>query len=499
MDVSTRAVIYARYSSHAQREESIEQQVDVCRAYCERRGLEVVRVYSDAARSGRSTDGRDAFMRMLDDARAGGFGAVVVYKLDRFARDRYDSVINKRRLRDCGVSVLSAMENIPDGPEGRLMEAVVEGVAEWYSADLSQKTRRGMRANAEKCIANGVPVFGYDIGPDGRYVVNDAQAAIVRRVFCEWLRGRPGAHISRDLKNEGVRTALGRVPGKNWAFSIIHDERYTGVYVWDDVRIVGGMPAIIDADTFRRANLRHRATMAPSRTHDYPLVGRLFDHDTGGVMMTGYHAVSRGREYLYYSANVEGRHNLIRREVIEGAVVRAVAGAFANAAFLEDVLDRIDALRDRLDDSDEVRAARATLHECRAVERRLLSLVECDDGFTPAAVLERLRDNEARARAARAVIERAGDGVASRDEVRAFLLDLSARTTPEDILDKMVWRVDVFRSEGAVVVTLPIKETLSTGDVLSVVTGWLPRDVLGSKAHAWRVTRSAVLVYGRVA
>ena len=97
---------------------------------------------------------------MVDDARLGTFEAVIVYKLDRFARDRYDAAMYRKRLRDLGVEVKSAMENIPDGPEGRLLEAVIEGVAEWYSADLSQKTLRGMRANAERCMANGVPVFG---------------------------------------------------------------------------------------------------------------------------------------------------------------------------------------------------------------------------------------------------------------------------------------------------------------------------------------------------
>lgn len=491
-----KAVIYARYSSHAQREESIEQQVAVCREYCERHDLDVLRVYADAARSGRSTEGRDQFLRMLDDARAGEFAAVVVYKLDRFARDRYDSVINKKRLRDCGVSVLSAMENIPDGPEGRLLESVIEGVAEWYSADLSQKTRRGMHANAENCMANGVPVFGYAIGDDGRYVVDERQASIVRRIFAEWIAGRPGAQISRDLAAEGVRTALGRRPGHNWAFGIIHDERYIGVYRWDDVVIDGGMPAIIDADTFRRANLRKRATAAPNRTHEYPLVGRVFDHDTGAAM-TGYHGVSKGREYLYYSANVDGRHHLIRREALEGAVVRAVTGAFRDAAFVGDVLDRIDALRDRVGDAEDVTAARAVIRECRAEERRLAQLR--DGEYTPQIVLKLLRENEERLHAAEAVVARSKRDAATREEVRDFLEHMRERATDAEILEHMVWRVDVFREDGAVVVTLPIKEALNPSNEFSAVHGWLPCEVLGSNRLAWRVTSSSVLIFARVA
>lgn len=500
MDASTSAVIYARYSSHAQREESIDQQVAVCREYCARRGLDVLRVYADAARSGRSTEGRDQFLRMLDDARAGEFGAVVVYKLDRFARDRYDSVLNKKRLRDCGVVVLSAMENIPEGPEGRLMESVIEGVAEWYSADLSQKTRRGMRANAEQCLANGVAVFGYGVGEDGRYVIDERQAETVRRVFAEWIAGRPAAHIARDLAAEGVRTATGKRPGKNWPRAIVHDERYTGVYAWDDVRVVGGMPAIIDADTFARAARRKRATAAPNRCHEYPLAGRLFDHDTGAAM-TGYLGRSKGRDYLYYSANVDGRHHLIRREVLEDAVVRAVTGAFKDAAFLDDVLDRIDALRDHVGDAEDVRAARATIRECRAEGRRLAQLRDGD--YVPAVVLELLRDNEERLRAAESVIQRAKDGAADREEVRAFLLNMRELATPAEIIEHMVYRVDVFREDGAVVVTLPIapyeKRPNPAYSGFSREKVWLPAVVLGSNRYAWRVEREAVLVYARIA
>lgn len=493
------AVIYARYSSHAQREESIEQQVAVCREYCERRGYDVLRVYSDAAKSGRSTEGREAFAAMIADARAGEFGAVVVYKLDRFARDRYDSVLNKKRLRDCGVVVLSAMENIPEGPEGRLMESVIEGVAEWYSADLSQKTRRGMLANAEKCMANGVAVFGYDVGEDGRYVVNEGQAAIVRRIFAEWLAGRPGAHIARDLAAEGVRTAAGRRPGKNFAFNVIHDARYRGVYRWGDVTIDGGMPAIVDAETFRVANLRKRATAAPNRTHEYPLVGRIYDHETGAAM-TGYSGRSKGKEYLYYSANVDGRHYLVRREVLEGAVVRAVTGAFKDAAFVDDVLDRIDALRDRVGDSDDVTAARATVRECRAEERRLAALRDGD--YVPAVVVRMLRENEERLNAAEEVVKRSKRDAATRDEVRDFLENMRERATDEEIIAHMVYRVEVFRADGAVVVTLPIvthEKALNPAGGFSAVHGWLPTAVLGSKSVAWRVTETAVLLFARVA
>ena len=144
--------------------------------------MEVERVYADRAASARSDD-RPQFQQMVSDARDGGWGVVLVYKLDRFARDRFDAASYRVRLRDAGVELVSAMEQIPDAPEGAILESVLDGVNEWYSRSLSQNVRRGMRGNAQKCKANGVTVFGYDIGRDGRYVVNDAEAATVRGAF----------------------------------------------------------------------------------------------------------------------------------------------------------------------------------------------------------------------------------------------------------------------------------------------------------------------------
>ena len=148
------AVIYARYSSHSQRDVSIEQQLKACRRFAERQGLRVVSVYEDRALTGTS-DKRPGFQKMIHDAEHNNWDYVIVYTLDRFARDRYDSAVYKRRLKSCGVKVLSAMENISDDPTGILMESLLEGLAEYYSKELSQKVRRGHEDNARKCLVNG--------------------------------------------------------------------------------------------------------------------------------------------------------------------------------------------------------------------------------------------------------------------------------------------------------------------------------------------------------
>jgi DNA invertase Pin-like site-specific DNA recombinase len=473
-DSTRRAAIYARYSSHAQREESISQQVDVCRRWCAAHGYDVEEVYADEARSGRSTDGRDAFLRMVDDARAGAWSVVVVYKLDRFARDRYDAAIYRRRLRDAGVEVRSAMENIPEGPEGRLLEAVVEGVAEWYSADLSQKTMRGMRANAERCMANGVAVFGYSVGPDGRYVVDEAQAAVVRDLFADWARGVPAVTIARRLADAGVRTALGRVPSKNWVKRVVHDERYLGTYVWDDVRVEGGMPALVDELAWTAAHNRpRRPTLAPRRTHGYPLVGRIWDRETGRPMR-GHSARGHGGEYTYYEVVCDdGRRGLVRCGLVEGAVVRAVRSALADAALVDDVVARVLEYQRRALDSGEADALRRELVTIGAEEGRLLNAIQA--GVALDGMAARADALNSRKRAARAALSRLEADAVTEADVRAAMAGLAEHGSDDAILRHCVAGVVVDRDERAVVVTLPVADKKSANPQgVSTRAVWLP-------------------------
>lgn len=226
----TACVIYARFSSDRQRDESIEDQVAVCSKWAAARGLAVVSVYADRAISGTS-DERPQFLRMVADAERGAFSAVVVYKLDRFSRDRYDTAIYKKKLQDLGVRVESAMESIPDSPEGLLLESLISGMNEYYVRNLAQNVRRGMMGNAERCLTNGNVVYGYKTGADGRYEVDERQAANVRRAFELAGAGKTRKEVMAWLNDSGVRNARGR----RWTYDnvrhLLSNERYLGVYL----------------------------------------------------------------------------------------------------------------------------------------------------------------------------------------------------------------------------------------------------------------------------
>ncbi len=194
-------VIYARFSSHSQTEQSIEGQLKVCYEYANAHQYTVIGEYIDRAQSG-TTDNRTDFQRMIQDSEKHAFQGVLVYQLDRFARNRYDSAINKSKLKKNGVRVLSARENITEDASGILIEGVLESMAEYYSVELSQKINRGMQINASKCLSNGSnPGLGYKVDKERRFYVDEDEAKIVREIFQRYAHGERAADIIRDLNN----------------------------------------------------------------------------------------------------------------------------------------------------------------------------------------------------------------------------------------------------------------------------------------------------------
>ncbi len=179
-----KAVLYARFSSDNQREESIEAQLRAIHEYCERNGIIVIREYCDRAKSA-TTDDRPEFLQMIADAKNGGFDFVIVHKLDRFSRNRYDSAHYKKELKKCNVAVLSVLENLDDSPESVILESVLEGMSEYYSKNLAREVMKGMKESALQCRPlGGKPPYGYQINPQTcRYEVKESEAQAVKLIF----------------------------------------------------------------------------------------------------------------------------------------------------------------------------------------------------------------------------------------------------------------------------------------------------------------------------
>ena len=250
------AIIYARYSSGGQTELSIEGQVKVCSAYAEENGLHIVGMYIDRALSGTSLEKRTDFKRMLNDSTNGSFSVVLVYQLDRFCRNRYDSAICKRILKQNNVRLISARETITEDASGVLMESLLEGMAEYYSIELSQKIRRGLLLNAEKGLYTGAGVApGYKI-KDKKFIIDKKTAPTVKRVFSLFLSGNKISEIIQILHTEGNLTTRGTPYNKSTVRRILTNRRYTGIYKHGGVEVPNAIPMLIDEATFREAQIK---------------------------------------------------------------------------------------------------------------------------------------------------------------------------------------------------------------------------------------------------
>ena len=266
--IMKKIVIYARYSSDRQTEQSIEGQLRVCHEYAERNDYVVVHEYIDRALSG-TTDRRPAFLQMIEDSKKKEFEYVLVYQLDRFARNRYDSANYKMKLKKNGVRVLSARENISDDASGILMESVLEGMAEYYSAELSQKVKRGVRESLIKgYYTGGHQIYGYDV-VDKKNVINDDEASVVREIFTKFAQGYTGVDIAKNLQTRGIRTKKGKYITDKAIYKIIQNTKYVGKVKHGEKVYTNIYPAIIDEHTWQKVqNIRNAYKHAHCRKQD---------------------------------------------------------------------------------------------------------------------------------------------------------------------------------------------------------------------------------------
>lgn len=341
-------VIYARYSAGPrQTDQSIDGQLRVCTEFCKQRGLTVVDTYCDRHISGR-TDERPEFQRLIADAKAHKFEAVVVYKTDRFARNKYDSAIYKRELRRNGIQIFYAAEAIPEGPEGIILESLMEGLAEYYSAELAQKIKRGLNESALKCqsLGSGRPL-GYTVDEQKHFQIDPESSQAVKTIFEMYIKGESNAAICDYLNARGLRTSQGNLFNKNSINRIIKNRKYIGEYRYNDIVVEGGMPAIISKETFCLAQAEmerrrtHRAPVSPKA--EYLLAGKLFcGHCKGPMQGVSGTGKSGNKWYYYYCANTRGKERTCdKKQVSRDRLEKAVVDFTVRYILQEDVLEEL--------------------------------------------------------------------------------------------------------------------------------------------------------------
>lgn len=250
MSERRRVVIYARYSSDNQREESIEGQLRECQDFIRDKGLVLVGTYIDRALSAR-TDDRPDFQRMIADSSKKGFDVVLVWKLDRFSRNRLDSLQYRAILKKNGVDLVSATENISDGPEGVLLDSLLTGLAEYYSKDLSQKVKRGLTENVINGKANGgLPTLGYKV-ENGRYLLEETNSKLVKILFDLYSQGSMTSNkIVEYLKDKGLKNSKGKYLTHATIARTLTNRKYIGEYRIGEHLNTTAIPPIVSKELF---------------------------------------------------------------------------------------------------------------------------------------------------------------------------------------------------------------------------------------------------------
>ena len=485
------AVIYARYSSSRQRDVSIDQQVSACRAYADQQGWNVIRVYADHAITG-NTAQLPSFQQMIRDASALAWSKVIVYAFDRFARDRYDSAVYKHALKENGVRVLSVTEQVTDDPAGVLMESIFEGFAEYYSRELQRKIRRGLRYNAENCIASGAHTIplGYDRGPDGRYRLNPAEAALVQEAFRRYGAGETMAAIARDFNARGITTKRGKPWSRSSFHALLKNERYAGVFIWKDVRVEGGVPVIISREDFDRVQRRIAAEAENrvdrrDRGHGlYVLTGRAVC-GLCGCGLTGVSGVGRhGDRHAYYYCSGRRKGSgcelkPIPRDQLEGLVARSVLELVLTDDTIEWMAEYAAAHQRQEDTDAEISRTQDALKASKKAAGNILAAIE--KGTYTDTTADRLRELEAEAESIK--IDLTAESVKSpgiNKEQIVFFITSFRRGDPNDpayrsrLIDTFVNRVIVYDDRILISlnftgenneITAPIPDTLTGSDI----------------------------------
>lgn len=443
-----KGVIYARYSSERQNEQSIAGQVEVCTEWAKNNDIEIVHIYHDEALTGK-TDKRPDFQRMIKDAKSERFKYILVYKLDRFARNRYDSAIYKAQLKKFNVRVISAMENIADGPEGIILESVLEGMAEYYSANLAQNVLRGMHQRAEmgKYIGGIVPL-GYKIDKDKNYVVDEKTAPIVKRIYEMYAAGHTLKEICAELNASGYKSATGHSFSINSMSRILKNPKYIGRYECMGTVIDDAIPPIIDKALFdtvgQRIKRNKRSPASAKSPVNFYLTGKIFCGKCGSNM-TGDSGTSKTKDIHYYYSCINKKHRrgCTKKSVKKDWIEQLVTDITIHQVLTDDNIEYIskkafEIYEKEKDDKTELNALNSTLHTVQKTIDNIMKAIE--QGIITDTTKQHLMEAEERKKSLLLSIAKAeiAQPNITQEQIKFFLLGMRDKVYNSDEKTKTI-------------------------------------------------------------
>lgn len=395
-------VIYARYSEGPrQTDQSIEGQVDDCKAFAQQKDIKIIEVYADRHISGKSVAGRDEFQRMMRDADQHKFDCIIVWKIDRFGRNREDIAVNKIRLRKAGVTLMYAKEAVPEGPEGILLESLLEGLAEYYSADLRQKVVRGLDESAKKgkWPTGSLPI-GYKLDKERHIIIDESAAEVVREVFRMHIAGEQQSTMLDYMFEHGITSRKGTKPVQAVLYRMLHNKHYIGKFTYRGIDVPA--PPIIDQKTFDAAQKCFKTSRFNGRGNadvNYLLSCKCHCEYCGKILCGETGTSKTGKTYHYYTCSTKkhgGKCQLkpIPQEKLEEFVIDHTISDVLTDDLIEQLTAKIMEIQKERQEADPSTELKKRLKENKKKQENIVAAIETGGSR---ALANRLAELEAEA------------------------------------------------------------------------------------------------------
>ncbi len=421
-----KAVAYARFSSDRQRVESIDAQLRAIHKFADEKGIPIVDEYIDKAQSARNDD-RIAFQQMIEDIDKGKFNVIIVHKSDRFARNKVDASAYRALFRQKKIVLMSVTEPmLTDSPASVLFESIIDGVNEYYSMNLALEVEKGKRENALKGMSTGGrPPLGYDLDPKTKMLVlNEVEAQAVRLIFDMRADGYGYGAIRDALNNKGFKTKEGNPFGKNSLYSILRNEKYTGVYVYnlrssknangtfnshsykdesEIIRTEGAVPQIITPELFNMVqdlmNERRRTQGKETIKYQYLLTGKVRCGICGSTFSARTRKPRKGHggssAYICQRKNhsVKCSNSEIKCQAIEAFVLETLADFIFDEEKIPLILSRYQKYLEEKD-SGKAESLKRMNKELSSLDRQIENIVSVIANTGSDALLSKLKSLE---------------------------------------------------------------------------------------------------------
>ena len=443
-------IIYARYSSERQTEQSIEGQLRTCNNYAQRNNIMIVDTYIDRAMTG-TNDNRTQFQKMLKDSKKKAWDFVIVYKLDRFSRNKYEMATHRKTLRDNGIKIISAMENIPDTPEGIILESLLEGMAEYYSAELSQKVRRGMNENRQKgYYTGGYLIYGYKV-ENKKVLIDENKAEVVRFIYQQYATGTIVTDIIAALTEKGIFNR-GKPFARNTVHKILKNEKYSGVYHYGDEKYTDIYPQIVPSPIYEIVAKKIEENQYGKRSIEvvYLFRNKMVCGYCGTPVSAETGTSETGKVNRYYKCLGRKHRNnckksVVRKEVLENLIVDTTCQVLNNPETVNAVADKIiEAHQNRLKDQSVLNILLKEQNDIRKSINNIMAAIE--KGVVTNSTKRRLDELEAVQEEinGKIAIERTKLTIQLNKEEIVHYIKTALKQEPRQMIDLLIKRIILY-------------------------------------------------------